>query len=281
MIKLTECPRDAMQGIEGFIPTALKIKYINSLLKVGFDVIDFGSFVSPKAIPQLKDTAEVIKGLDVSSTKSDLLAIVANERGANDACSFEEVAVLGFPFSVSEKFQLRNTNSTREESLDRVKSMQELCDQRNKKLRVYLSMGFGNPYGEEYSPEIVLEWASKLEAIGVGELALSDTIGVSNPSNIKPLFGLLTKELPNTEISAHFHSAPHNWKEKIDEAFKAGCLSFDSAIKGFGGCPLAEDELVGNLATENLVGFFESELNPSFDIDAFKESMIIANEVFG
>ncbi len=281
MIKLTECPRDAMQGIEGFIPTALKIKYINSLLKVGFDVIDFGSFVSPKAIPQLKDTTEVIKGLDLSSTKSDLLAIVANERGANDACSFEEVAVLGFPFSVSEKFQLRNTNSTREESLDRVKAMQELCDQHNKKLRVYLSMGFGNPYGEEYSPEIVLEWASKLEAIGVGELALSDTIGVSNPSNIKPLFGLLTKELPNTEISAHFHSAPHNWKEKIDESFKAGCLSFDSAIKGFGGCPLAEDELVGNLATENLVGFFESELNPSFDIDAFNESMIVANEVFG
>ena len=281
MIKLTECPRDAMQGIKEFIPTDLKIKYINSLLKVGFDVIDFGSFVSPKAIPQLKDTADVIKGLDLSDTKSKLLAIVANERGAKDACSHEEVSILGFPFSVSEKFQIRNTNSSRLESLDRVKQMQELCDKHGKQLRVYLSMGFGNPYGEEYSPEIVLDWATKLKHIGVGELALSDTIGVSNPTNISPLFKLLANELSDVEISAHFHSAPYNWKEKINEAFKSGCLSFDSAIKGFGGCPLAEDELVGNLATENLIQFFNSELSEGFNKESFNDSLIIANQVFG
>lgn len=281
MIKLIECPRDAMQGIKDFIPTDLKIKYINALLKVGFDVIDFGSFVSPKAIPQLKDTTDVIKGLDLSDSTSKLLAIVANERGASDACSFDEVNILGFPFSVSEKFQLRNTNATREESLDRVKAMQDLCVKHNKKLRVYLSMGFGNPYGEDYSPEIVLDWGSKLQDIGVSELALSDTTGVSNPSNIKPLFELLSNELTKTEISAHFHSAPHNWQEKISEAFKAGCVSFDSAIKGFGGCPLAEDDLVGNLATENLVNFFDADLSPGFNLDAFNSSLEIANEVFG
>lgn len=280
MIKLTECPRDAMQGIDRFIPTSLKIKYINSLLKVGFDVIDFGSFVSPKAIPQLKDTAEVLKGLELNSDSSKLLAIIANERGAKDACSFDEVSILGFPFSVSKKFQLRNTNSTRTEALDRVKFMQDLCNQSNKKLRVYLSMGFGNPYGEEYSPEIVLDWASKLHEIGVEELALSDTIGVSSPDNIKPLFELLLKELKQVEISAHFHSAPNNWEEKVNEAFKAGCISFDSAINGFGGCPLAEDELVGNLATENLLAHFSSDLNPKLNLEAFNESLLIANEVF-
>jgi len=281
MVKLTECPRDAMQGIKEFIPTDLKIKYINSLLKVGFDVIDFGRVVSPKAIPQLKDTVDVLKGLALESDSAKLLAIVANERGAKDASVHEGISILGFPFSVSEQFQLRNTNSTRLESLDRVKTMQELCVKSNKKLRVYLSMGFGNPYGEEYSPEIVLEWANMLEEIGVGELALSDTIGVADASNIKPLFSLLSKELSNVEVSAHFHSAPHNWEEKVREAFNAGCISFDSAAKGFGGCPLAEDDLVGNLATENLVSYFKDELNPKFNMAAFKDALIVANEVFG
>lgn len=280
-IKLTECPRDAMQGIEQFIPTSLKISYLNSLLNVGFDVLDFGSFVSPKAIPQLRDTAEVLKELNLSATNTKLLAIVANERGAKEAASFDEIDILGFPFSVSETFQLRNTKATRLESLGRVEQMQNIAVNANKKLRVYLSMGFGNPYGEDYSPEIVLKWARKLVDLGVTELALSDTTGVSQPNNIEPLVKLLINELPTTEISTHFHSAPHNWEEKIDAAFKAGCVSFDSAIKGFGGCPMAKDELVGNLATENLVGKFDENLSGDFSITAFKESLNMANSVFG
>lgn len=280
MIKLTECPRDAMQGIIEFIPTQLKVKYINSLLKVGFDVLDFGSFISPKAIPQLKDTADVLKGLELNAQSPKLLAIVANERGAKDAIDFDEVSILGFPFSVSEVFQLKNTHSTREESIDRVKNIQDICLASNKKLRVYLSMGFGNPYGEDYSPEIVLEWSSKLKEIGISELALSDTIGISNPRSIKSLFELLFRELNGIELSAHFHSAPQNWAEKVNEALKAGCMSYDSAIKGLGGCPLAEDKLVGNLATEKLVGLFGNKLNSKFNLEAFYESLIIANEVF-
>ena len=280
MIKLTECPRDAMQGIIEFIPTQLKVKYINSLLKVGFDVLDFGSFISPKAIPQLKDTADVLKGLELNAQSPKLLAIVANERGAKDATDFDEVSILGFPFSVSEVFQLKNTNSTREESIDRVKKIQDICLASNKKLRVYLSMGFGNPYGEDYSPEIVLEWSSRLKEIGISELALSDTIGISNPRNIKSLFELLFRELNGIDLSAHFHSAPHNWEEKVNEALNAGCMSYDSAIKGLGGCPLTEDKLVGNLATEKLLGLFGNKLNSKFNMEAFSESLIIANEVF-
>lgn len=280
MIKLTECPRDAMQGIGRFIPTALKIKYINSLLKVGFDVIDFGSFVSPKIIPQLKDTVKVLSGLDLSSTNSKLLAIIANERGANEASMHDEISILGFPFSVSEVFQLRNTKSTREQSLETVKKIKEICDSSKKKLRVYLSMGFGNPYGEEYSVDIVLEWAWRLSQIGIEELVLSDTIGVSKSSNIKPLFELLLKELNTIEISAHFHSAPNNWKEKVVTAYNAGCISFDTAVKGIGGCPLADNELVGNLATENIIDFFADHLSSNFDKNAFQKAVNISGEVF-
>jgi hydroxymethylglutaryl-CoA lyase len=280
-IKLTECPRDAMQGFDEFIPTKLKAKYINAILKVGFDVVDFGSFVSHKAIPQLKDTVDVLNLLDLSEKKSKLLTIVANERGATEAAAFQSIDVLGFPFSVSEKFQLRNTNVTRLEALDSVKRILDITTSSNKQLRIYLSMGFGNPYGEEYSPEIVLDWASRLREIGIEELALSDTIGVASKSIISPLFKSLKKELPSTEISAHFHSAPHNWQEKVDEAFKSGCFSFDSAIKGFGGCPLAEDDLVGNLATENLMSFFNQNLSPSISKENFVYAMDIANEVFG
>ena len=280
-IKLTECPRDAMQGFDEFIPTKLKAKYINAILKVGFDVVDFGSFVSHKAIPQLKDTVDVLNLLDLSEKKSKLLTIVANERGATEAAAFQSIDVLGFPFSVSEKFQLRNTNVTRLEALDSVKRILDITTSSNKQLRIYLSMGFGNPYGEEYSPEIVLDWASRLREIGIEELALSDTIGVASKSIISPLFKSLKKELPSTEISAHFHSAPHNWQEKVDEAFKSGCFSFDSAIKGFGCCPLAEDDLVGNLATENLMSFFDQNLSPSISKENFVYAMDIANEVFG
>ncbi|MFM7023811.1 MAG: hydroxymethylglutaryl-CoA lyase [Flavobacteriales bacterium] len=257
-ITLIECPRDAMQGLHDFIPTEKKAEYLNLLLKVGFDILDFGSFVSPKAIPQLKDTAEVLGKLDFSG-KTQLLAIIANERGAEDACKFNEIAYLGFPFSVSEQFQLRNTNSTREQSLDRVKSILDLCANSNKKAVVYLSMAFGNPYGEDWSSEIVLEWALRLKEMGVGIMAVSDTIGSSNSASIKNLMGTLVKNLPGVELGVHLHSHPNNWEEKMQAAYEAGCRRFDGAIKGFGGCPMAKDDLVGNMATENIVSFLESK----------------------
>ncbi len=281
MIKITECPRDAMQGVERFIPTELKVKYINTLLKVGFDVIDFGSFVSHKAIPQLKDTSKVLSSLDLSQTKSQLLAIIANERGAYEAASHEEISIIGFPFSVSEQFQLRNTNKTRDNALSDVQNIKLICDKSNKKLRVYISMGFGNPYGEPFSSEIVLRWAKKLLEIGVEEIALSDTIGVAEPDIIESLFKLLVDKLDGIEISAHFHSLSNSWEEKVKKAFGAGCVSFDSAIGGLGGCPLAENRLVGNLATENLVDFFSNQLGPDFNLGKFQASVNLAKEVFG
>jgi len=258
-ITLIECPRDAMQGIHDFIPTAVKVDYLNLLLKVGFDVLDFGSFVSPKAIPQLKDTAEVLAQLDLTSSKTKLLAIVANERGAEDACRFNDIAYLGFPFSVSEQFQLRNTNSTREQSLDRVKGIVDLCAKHNKKAVIYLSMAFGNPYEEEWSVAIVLEWASKLKALGVDLMAVSDTIGSSDAQSIHDLMGALVQNLPNTELGVHLHSHPLFWQEKMEAAYAAGVRRFDGAIKGFGGCPMAKDDLVGNMATENIVSFLETK----------------------
>lgn len=280
-IKITECPRDAMQGIHDFIPTSLKAEYINSILKVGFDVVDFGSFVSPKAIPQLRDTAEVLSKLDLSNTNSKLLSIVANARGAETAAQFSEISIIGFPFSLSETFQLRNTNSTREEAIVSIRKMLEISSKADQKLRVYISMGFGNPYGDYYSDELVLEWAEKLKAIGVEELALSDTIGSSNPQNIQPVFNILNKYMPEMELSAHLHSAPHNWKEKIDAAYEAGCRSFDAAIKGYGGCPMAKDDLVGNLATENLIDYFSPFLSAQFSKEQFKKSMDLSAKVFG
>ena len=278
-IKLTECPRDAMQGIHEFIPTVLKAEYINSILKVGFDVVDFGSFVSAKAIPQLKDTKEVLGLLDLSSD-SKLLSIVANSKGAKEAAEFKEISIVGFPFSVSETFQIRNTNSTRIQSIESVKEIKDITNKVDQKLRVYLSMGFGNPYGDEFTPEIVLDWAHKLNEIGVDELALSDTIGVSNSLNISAIYGLLHNELPNIELSVHLHSAAHNWKEKVVSAYSAGCRSFDSAIKGYGGCPLAKDDLVGNLATENLIEYFYNKLPANFNLDLFSRSMQVSQKVF-
>ncbi|PKP48796.1 MAG: hydroxymethylglutaryl-CoA lyase [Bacteroidetes bacterium HGW-Bacteroidetes-12] len=281
MIKLIECPRDAMQGLHNFIPTEKKAAYINQLLKVGFDTIDFGSFVSPKAIPQLKDTAEVLSKLDLSTTKSKLLAIIANTRGANDAVLFEEINYLGFPFSISETFQQRNTNSSILQSLKTVEEVQTLCIKHNKKLVVYISMAFGNPYGDEWNSDIVLKWTKTLANLGIEIIALSDTVGVSNKENISYLFSNIIPEFKNIEIGAHLHTTPTTWKEKVDAAYKNGCTRFDGAIMGFGGCPMATDKLTGNMATENLITYF-NELNISTEIntEAFNKSMLDANILF-
>lgn len=280
MVKIIECPRDAMQGIKEFIPTDVKVNYINQLLKVGFDTIDFGSFVSPKAIPQMKDTAEVLEQLDLSNTKSRLLAIIANKRGAEDACKHDAITYLGYPFSVSETFQLRNTNATISESLERVDEILELCEKYNKQPVMYLSMAFGNPYGDVWHEEIVAKWSEKLIEKGVKIIALSDTIGSSNPDNIAHLFSTLIPLFPNVEFGAHFHTTPDKWKEKIEAAYNNGCNRFDGAIKGFGGCPMAKDELTGNMPTEQLLSFFGTEKLPFIDYDAFNEAMKLAATVF-
>ncbi|MBW6481782.1 MAG: hydroxymethylglutaryl-CoA lyase [Vicingaceae bacterium] len=281
MIKLIECPRDAMQGLHDFIPTEKKAAYINQLLKVGFDTIDFGSFVSPKAIPQLKDTAEVLSKLDLSATKSKLLAIIANTRGANDAVLFEEIDYLGFPFSISETFQQRNTNSSILQSLKTVEEIQSLCVKHNKKLVVYISMAFGNPYGDEWNSEIVINWTKKITDLGINIIALSDTVGVSNKENISYLFKNIIPAFKTVEIGAHLHTTPTTWKEKIAAAYENGCRRFDGAIKGFGGCPMATDKLTGNMPTENLVDFFTSKnIKTGIDKEAFDKSMLEANKVF-
>lgn len=268
-MKIIECPRDAMQGIKDNIPTEVKSKYINSLLNIGFDTIDFGSFVSPKAIPQMHDTAEVLKQLDLSTTKSKLLAIIANTRGAQDACSFDEIKYLGFPFSISETFQQRNANSSIAESLVRVEEIQNLCVQHKKELVVYISMAFGNPYGDVWNSDIVINWTKKLSDLGVKIIALSDTIGVSNRENISYLFSNIIPEFKNVEIGAHLHSTKEKAQEKIDAAYKSGCQRFDVAIHGFGGCPMAKDDLTGNLATEDLEQYFnlhKIDLNLNTDL---------------
>lgn len=280
-MKIIECPRDAMQGINEFIPTDKKVAYLNSLLKVGFDTIDAGSFVSPKAIPQMKDTAEVFKKLDLSSTKSKLLAIVANLRGAQDAVQFDEVSYLGFPFSISETFQKRNTNSTIEESLIRVEEIQNECLKHKKELVVYLSMAFGNPYGDTWSSDIAIHWSHKLHCMGIRILALSDTIGVSNPQNITELFSTLIPELKDVEFGAHLHTTPDKWEEKVKAAYESGCRRFDAAIKGFGGCPMAADKLTGNMPTENLIGYLsENNIPVSLNMQAFNMAMALATETF-
>lgn len=259
MIKITECPRDAMQGIKEFIPTELKVNYLNQLLKVGFDVLDFGSFVSPKAIPQMQDTADVLKQLNLTQTKSKLLSIVANVKGATDACSFDEISYLGFPFSISETFQMRNTNSSIEESLKRVEEIQNMCVKSNKKLVVYISMAFGNPYGDVWSPQVAIDWCRKLSQLNIEFLPLADTIGCSTKENITELFGALIPELKNVQFGAHLHSTQDKSSEKINAAYKAGCRSFDVAIHGLGGCPMAKDDLTGNIATEDLIAFIQKE----------------------
>lgn len=280
-VKLIECPRDAMQGLTGFIETDVKVAYINSLLRVGFDTIDFGSFVSPKAIPQMRDTAEVLAKLDLSATTTKLLAIVANERGAQDACQYPEIQYLGYPFSISETFQLRNTNATIAESVERTKAIQELCEQHGKQLVLYISMGFGNPYGDPWNVEIVHRWVDTLVPFGIKIFSLSDTIGCSNPQNISYLFGNLIPAYPDIEFGAHLHTQPHNWREKIDAAWRNGCRRYDGAMRGFGGCPMAKDELTGNMATENLVSFFdEVQADLKLNRVAFGESFAMAGVVF-
>ena len=282
-MKIIECPRDAMQGLPAFIDTATKAAYINLLLKVGFDTIDFGSFVSPKAIPQMRDTAKVLNKLDLEKSNSKLLAIVANERGANDAAAFSEIDYLGYPFSISEEFQKRNTGKTIDESLHLVEQMQNICIANNKELVVYLSMAFGNPYNEPWSPEIAARWSEKLiSELGVKTLALSDTIGVSNSQNITELFSAMIPAFPNTEVGAHLHTHPNSLHEKMQSAWDAGCRRFDGAIKGFGGCPMAKDDLVGNMPTENLVAFASNNgIETGIDKEKLVEAMDMATAIMG
>ena len=255
-IKLIECPRDAMQGWKDFIPAKKKIEYINQLLKVGFDSIDFGSFVSPKAVPQMADTKEVIKELDVKNSHSKLLAIIANVRGAEEAAGFEEIHYLGFPFSVSPTFQMRNANSTIEESLERVKEIKRICDINEKELVVYISMAFGNPYDDKYNENIVLEWIDKIAGEGIGIISLADTVGMADASQVASIVNKVISRFPVLETGVHLHSNSFNWQQKIDAALQNGCLRFDGALKGFGGCPFAEDELVGNMNTELMIPYF-------------------------
>ncbi|MER2997523.1 hydroxymethylglutaryl-CoA lyase [Pontibacter populi] len=257
-MKLIECPRDAMQGLHKFIPTDVKISYINQLLQVGFDTIDFGSFVSPKAIPQLSDTAEVLANLDLDNTTSKLLAIIANVRGAEDAAQHKQIDYLGFPLSVSETFQQRNTNKSIAEAMEQLAHIQDICHKHDKTLVTYISMGFGNPYNDPWDTETVLHFVSELDKLQVKIISLSDTIGVSNPENIDYLFSSLIPEFEHIEFGAHLHTTPTTWKEKAEAAYTAGCRRFDGAIRGFGGCPMAKDELVGNMATENLVAYFNT-----------------------
>ncbi|MDG2432721.1 hydroxymethylglutaryl-CoA lyase [Flavobacterium sp.] len=281
-VKIIECPRDAMQGIKPFIPTERKVAYIQSLLRVGFDSIDFGSFVSPKAIPQMVDTAEVLAQLDLSQTSSKLLAIIANTRGAELASQHNEIQYLGFPFSISENFQMRNTHKTIAESLVTLTEILEIADQTNKEVVAYLSMGFGNPYGDPWNVDIVGEWTEKMSNMGVKILSLSDTVGSSTPDVISYLFSNLIPKYPDIEFGAHLHTTPDKWFEKIDAAYKAGCVRYDGAIQGFGGCPMAKDDLTGNMPTEKLLSYFtankvETNLNPLSFESAYNE----ASKLFG
>lgn len=284
-IKIIECPRDAMQGIKDLIPTECKVQYIQSLLRVGFDTIDFGSFVSPKAIPQMVDTAEVLSQLDLSNTKSKLLAIVANTRGAIEATQHKEIDYLGYPFSISENFQMRNTHKTIAQSVVTLQEILNIADSCNKQVVVYLSMGFGNPYGDPWNVDIVGKWTDRLGKMGVKIISLSDTIGSSNPENIEYLFSNLIPAYPKIEFGAHLHTTPNSWFEKVDAAYKAGCERFDGAIQGFGGCPMAKDELTGNMPTEKLVSYFtkrkmESNLNALSFEKAYNEASNIFNAYY-
>lgn len=280
-MKIIECPRDAMQGIEEFIPTDMKIRYINQLLEVGFDTIDFGSFVSPKAIPQMCDTAEVYKQLNWAESKSDLLAIVANVRGASAAAEFEGIAYLGFPLSISETFQQRNTNKSIAEALNELLAIQDICKKSGKQLVTYISMGFGNPYNDPYDAEIVRKFVEILITLDVQIISLADTIGVATPESITSLYGSLSTEFTSIELGAHLHSNPKTAWQKVEAAYAAGCKRFDGALKGFGGCPMADDDLVGNLPTETILSFLSDKgAAPVIDMNAFHKSMALADAIF-
>ncbi|MDH5366361.1 MAG: hydroxymethylglutaryl-CoA lyase [Cyclobacteriaceae bacterium] len=280
-MKLIECPRDAMQGIHEFIPTNKKVDYLNQLLKVGFDTIDFGSFVSPKLIPQMGDTEEVLSKLEIDNSTTKLLAIVANVRGANDASKYSQIDYLGFPFSISETFQKRNTNKSIEQALQSLQEIQSICVKTSKSLVAYISMGFGNPYNDFYNEELVEEYTELLVSYGIKIISLADTIGVSNSISISSLFTSLITKYPDVEFGGHLHSNPSNALEKIDAAYMAGCMRFDGAIKGYGGCPMAKDDLVGNIATETLIEYLNNK-NIDLDIsdDAFQKSMLMTDDIF-
>ena len=280
-IKIIECPRDAMQGIKPFIPTSQKVQYLQSLLRVGFDTLDFGSFVSPKAIPQMQDTAEVLSHLDLSKTRTKLLAIVANVRGAKAAAAFDEIEFLGFPFSISENFQMRNTHKTINESEEILKDILQVADQHHKKVVVYLSMAFGNPYGDPWDVDIVAGWTERLHKMGVQILSLSDTVGTSNASSIAYLFSNLIPAYTSVEFGAHLHTHPASWHEKVEAAFEAGCMRFDGAIQGLGGCPMAKDELTGNMPTEKLLSYFNTQkIQTNLDVLAFESAHNAASALF-
>jgi hydroxymethylglutaryl-CoA lyase len=279
-VKIIECPRDAMQGIKQFIPTAKKVQYIQSLLRVGFDTIDFGSFVSPKAIPQMVDTAEVLAQLDLSKTTSKLLSIVANLRGAEAACQHPEIDYLGYPFSISENFQMRNTHKTIAQSVLILQDILNLAHKHNKEVVVYISMGFGNPYGDPWNVDIVGEWTERLSKMGVKILSLSDTVGTSNPENINYLFSNLIPKYPEIEFGAHLHTTPTTWFEKVDAAYKAGCRRFDGAIQGFGGCPMAKDELTGNMPTEKVLSYLTTKKAHDLNAMCFESSYNEATKIF-
>ena len=279
-VKLIECPRDAMQGIKAFIPTEKKVQYIQSLLRVGFDTIDFGSFVSPKAIPQMVDTADVLSQLDLSKTESKLLAIIANTRGAAAASKHTEIDYLGFPFSISENFQMRNTHKTIAQSVVTLSEILEIANKTNKKVVVYISMGFGNPYGDPWNVDIVAEWTERLAKMGVEILSLSDTIGSSDPENINYLFSNLVPHYSNIEFGAHLHTTPTSWFEKVDAAYKAGCRRFDGAIQGFGGCPMAKDELTGNMPTEKLLSYLTQKKTHNLNAMCFESAYNEASKIF-
>ena len=281
-VKIIECPRDAMQGIKPFIPTQRKVDYIQALLRVGFDTIDFGSFVSPKAIPQMVDTAEVLAQLDLSQTQSKLLAIIANTQGAELASVHKEIQYLGFPFSISENFQMRNTHKTIAESLITLQEILEIADKSNKEVVTYISMGFGNPYGDVWNVDVVGEWAEKLANMGVKILSLSDTVGSSTPAVIDYLFSHLISKYPNVEFGAHLHTTPDKWHEKVDAAYKAGCRRFDGAIQGFGGCPMAKDDLTGNMPTEKMLSYFtQQKADTNASPMSFESAYNVASQLFG
>jgi hydroxymethylglutaryl-CoA lyase len=281
MVKIIECPRDAMQGWKKMIPAKEKIRYLQSLLAVGFNTLDFGSFVNPKAIPQMADTAEVLRGLDLTGTQTELLAIIANIRGAEEASVFDEIRYLGFPFSISETFQQRNTHSSIEESFERVEEIQNICVKTGKELVIYLSMGFGNPYGDPYSEQLLFDWAKKIADLDIRIISLADTVGLATPEQVFSACQFLVPALPGVEVGVHLHARPGHWEEKISAALRAGCNRYDGALKGIGGCPMADDELVGNMDTVNLLRYFmKKEILPQIDEEALVESLSIAGEIF-
>ena len=280
-VKIIECPRDAMQGIKSFIPTELKVRYLQALLGCGFDTLDFGSFVSPRAIPQMADTAQVLNDLDLSETKTKLLAIVANLRGAESALGFETIEFIGYPFSISENFQMRNTHKTIDESMVVLSDILSLANEQGVKVVTYLSMGFGNPYGDPWSPEIVAQWTETLVGMGCKIISLSDTVGAASPEVISELFNGVIPQFPEVEFGAHLHTAPHSWREKVDAAYRAGCRRFDGAIQGFGGCPMAKDELTGNMPTEKLLSYCaQQKIDNGVHMSRFESAFNKASDIF-